>query len=72
MAGSQIHGPVAPCPSLVFRDGRYWCGLVLEADGNEKERLIDTLAVGEGCCSPLNTDRNRKHHQLGEQKWSRI
>ncbi len=47
----------APCPSLVLKDGRYWCGEVLAAEGEELQWLIDNLYIGAGCCSPLNTDR---------------
>jgi hypothetical protein len=40
------------CPFLVFRDGRHWCGLVLD-------EAVDTedLWIGEGCCSSLNSER---------------
>lgn len=55
--GAQLHGPGRDCPSLVFKEGRYWCREVMEAEGAEKERLIDGLSIGGGCCANLNTDR---------------
>ncbi len=56
--GVEKHGQVAPCPSLVFKDGRYWCGLVEDAKSEEeKQHLINILGIGAGCCSPLNSDR---------------
>lgn len=48
------------CPLLVWDPEafRYWCGLILEADGPE---LRAALAIGEGCCCPLgNTERKRR------------
>ena len=55
--GLRVHGPVAPCPSLVFKDERYWCGEILKADGAEEQALMDDLSVGAGCCANLNSDR---------------
>lgn len=55
--GLKLHGPVAPCPSLTFQEGRYWCQQILNATGAERETLIEGLAIGAGCCSPLNSDR---------------
>lgn len=48
-----------PCPSLVFKDDRYWCGEVLKAEGEELEKIKEGLAIGAGCCSPLNSDRQK-------------
>jgi len=37
------------CPGLYRAKGRYWCALAaLNPEG---------LAIGAGCCCPLNTDR---------------
>jgi len=52
-----VFGSVAGhCPALVYKDGRYWCDLCrptsLVADRYRRE-----LFIGEGCCSPLNSDR---------------
>ena len=42
-----------PCPSLVFKDGRYWCEIVQTAVGEDKEKIINELAIGGGCSSAL-------------------
>jgi hypothetical protein len=48
------------CPALVEKDGRYWCGLYLQAAGAAKTHIKNELAIGAGCCSSLfNTDRER-------------
>ncbi len=59
MLGVQLHGLVAPCPSLVFDDNkrRYMCGEIVSARGERLELLKRELAIGAGCCSPLNSDR---------------
>lgn len=57
--GAYLHGPGRDCPSLVFKDGRYWCGAVLDAEGERKQFLIDQLHIGAGCCSSLNSDRQK-------------
>jgi hypothetical protein len=50
-----------PCKFLVADDRRYWCGLVIEAEGQEKINLEKDLAIGCGCSSSLlNTQRNRQ------------
>jgi hypothetical protein len=55
--GLRSFGPDdGPCPGLIERDGRYWCGPVLWCCWEDYERehmLVDVLAVGAGCCSPL-------------------
>lgn len=45
------------CPALRERDGRHWCGLVEDAQGEEKWRLQQSLSIGAGCCSSLNSTR---------------
>ena len=52
----RVHGPVTACPSLVYRDERYFCGLC-ELPGALGERYREELYVGAGCCCGLNTDR---------------
>ena len=42
-----------PCDFLIFRDGRYWCRLVLEGVVS-----ADQIYVGAGCCSSLNSKRS--------------
>ena len=68
--GARVHGPGDNCPSLVYKDGRYWCGEILRASGDEKERLINDLHVGAGCCASLNTDRQVMLHQLRSRSTS--
>lgn len=52
--GVLAHGPGAECPSLVWKEGRYWCGEILKAEGEAaQEHLRQQLSVGEGCCMPL-------------------
>lgn len=41
-----------PCPALVFRRGRFWCGLVLEEASAPVEKLVArVLGIGMGCCA---------------------
>ena len=54
-----VLGEDTPCRELVFKDKRYWCGLVLAAKGEDKEYMEIDLCIGEGCCSSLNSDRLR-------------
>ena len=57
--GYQKFGGHPPCPALREHDGRFWCGLVEDAKGMEKEDLIAELAIGAGCSSSmLNTVRD--------------
>jgi len=55
--GALKHGPGDNCPSLVWKDGRHWCGEVLNTEGAEQQKVVAHLYIGEGCCSPLNSDR---------------
>jgi len=64
--GVQLHGPIAPCPSLVEKDGRHWCGEILRAPPEEAARLRQDLYVGAGCCSPMNSDRQRVLLQIAK------
>ena len=58
--GASIHGAeLGPCPSLHWDGARHWCGLVLNAAGAARERLQAELAIGAGCCSPLNSLRRQ-------------
>jgi|WetSurMetagenome_2_1015567.scaffolds.fasta_scaffold11132_11 hypothetical protein len=45
------------CPSLVFKDGRHWCGVLLKAEGKEMIKVMAELFIGAGCCSQLNSWR---------------
>lgn len=50
--GKHIHGDAqeAPCPSLVFQNGRFWCGAVLAADSmGLGPALRFSLGIGAGC-----------------------
>ena len=46
------------CPFLYFAEDRHWCALALH------KPFAEELYIGEGCCSPLNSER-RKYHALG-------
>ena len=35
--------------SIVRSSGKYWCGLVINAEGPEKADLAHALKIGEGC-----------------------
>ena len=37
------------CPAIVMTSGKYQCGLVLSAKGQEKADLVHALKIGEGC-----------------------
>ena len=39
------------CPFLYFDGGRFWCSIA--------RKHAVTLAIGEGCCSSLNTERKK-------------
>lgn len=44
------HDATAPCPLLVFRDGRFWCALVVtEKEKGLEPMVATTLGVGTGC-----------------------
>jgi hypothetical protein len=45
------------CPALREIKGRYWCGLYLDAAGAKKANIERELAIGAGCCSSMNSDR---------------
>jgi len=68
----MVHGPDDKCPSLVEKEGRFWCGMILEAETNgDTERaawLRENLYVGAGCCSGLNSLRYAKYLEQQAQK----
>jgi len=38
------------CPAVVkSADGKYWCGLVMKAKGQEEIEIRRILKIGEGC-----------------------
>jgi len=39
----------APCVFLEWDGGRYRCGVLLQAKGESRRYLIETMAVGLGC-----------------------
>ena len=55
----MLHGVGGHCPELVWKGDRWRCKSVLayEAGSLEHESAVEWLAIGLGCCSPLNTDR---------------
>jgi len=60
--GGCNYGTSPPCGGLVWdwEAKRYWCEQVLRATSDYDSIIRDELAIGDGCCSSLNTDR-RKH-----------
>ena len=48
------------CPYLRERDGGFFCGLLDEDSHMPREKVLEWLAVGAGCNSPLNSERRRK------------
>jgi hypothetical protein len=66
--GTRVHGPGDKCPSLVWEDGRYWCGEILKSQ--DPEQLKRELYVGDGCCMALfNTLRQERLRDMTpEQK----
>jgi hypothetical protein len=58
--GAERFGPHGgPCPALTYRDGRYWCGVILEADEVQRPHYERVLHIGAGCCSSLNSYRRK-------------
>lgn len=57
--GGRFGDGGAGCPALRSRDGRHWCGLVEDADEEERCRLKESLHIGAGCCSSMNSDRTK-------------
>ncbi len=51
--GVALHGRVkAPCPSLEYRAGRFWCGAVTLADEiGQGDSLRFLMGIGVGCDS---------------------
>lgn len=52
--GSELHGHELPCPSLFEKGGRYWCREAMKSDD-----VAQALYIGEGCCSSMNSDRQK-------------
>ena len=70
--GLRAFGSVAaPCPALRKTADRYVCGLYVDADGEEKERIASSLHIGAGCCSNMNTDHRDIVRQLMEENRER-
>ena len=44
---------IGPCPSLRWNGERHVCGLIMDADRVEADRLKKSLSIGAGCCAPL-------------------
>lgn len=66
--GVRVHGArPGPCPSLREdpASGQHACGLVVEATSGERERLVRSLYIGEGCCASLgNVARSEAARRL--------
>lgn len=59
--GAMKHGPGRDCPSLVERDGRHYCGEILNASPEEAARLRRHLYIGAGCCMTVG---NRARQEI--------
>ena len=56
-AAVRVYGLAArPCPAMYWDGSRYWCDLC-QKPGDVGLRYRQELAIGEGCCSSLNSDR---------------
>lgn len=53
-------GEPKKCPYLFFSEGRYWCHIA--------DKYKTALAIGEGCCSSLNSTRKAYVGKHKEQK----
>lgn len=63
----ETHG----CPALVWKKGRYWCKLVLDAkDADTAEEIKSDLAIGGGCCSSL-FNQVRRDQEIAYDKWQK-
>ena len=51
------HDYLGPCSYLTDHEDHWRCGLILQASEIERNRLWSALYIGEGCCSPLNSER---------------
>lgn len=50
--GKEVHGNIpGPCPSIVYKDGRTYCGVIRWAGPQLGEALANLLGIGKGCCS---------------------
>jgi hypothetical protein len=58
MAAQRVYGPVDTCPGLKWDGAKYRCELC-EKPGDIGARYREELAIGAGCCSPLNSDRQQ-------------
>lgn len=48
--GKFLHGDIkGPCPSLIYEDGRTYCGAVKSHPLGEV--FAEMLGIGRGCCS---------------------
>lgn len=55
----RVFGAVTSCPMLIWDEdaNRYWCK-ACKGEGSLRAEYRAQLYIGDGCCSPLNTDRN--------------
>lgn len=78
--GLRAHGSHKRCPSLRedTETGEHSCGLVEDANQQEKARLIASLSIGAGCCSTIGNIarsqriRNSKVWKIGDPIFIRI
>lgn len=50
-------GAEAPCPGLLWEDGRFWCLLVRVEASEQVEKLVTkSLGIGRGCSKNVNLE----------------
>lgn len=64
----RIHGShITSCPELKWNGTRWICGAIDRAVGPLADLYRKELAIGEGCCSSLNTFRMRGYPPTPEE-----
>lgn len=56
----MLAGDTPPCAKLVYKGGRYWCGLILETTGERRDEIAQSLAIGQGCIGDLMAAKERE------------
>jgi hypothetical protein len=52
--------PLTTCPELIYRDDRWWCGLVEQQPEDRRGIYASEVAIGTGCSSSIcNQDRSK-------------
>ena len=61
---TSVWEPGGGCPHLVWNGERYLCERAIEGPGASDFRIA--LAIGEGCCSSLNSWRQDVRYRGGK------